>query len=305
MSADTVIATRALTKTFGDVRAVDSLDLDVRRGEIYGFLGRNGAGKTTTIRMLLGLIRPSEGHVEVLGTRIHPGASEVFAHVGYLVEAATAYPNLTVRENLDIQRRLTGAPREAVADAIDLMRLGEFADRRAGVLSLGNKQRLSLARALLHRPDVLVLDEPANALDPAGIVEIRELLKSLAIDRGVTIFMSSHILGEVAHLADRIGIVHDGRLLEELDRDELREKERLYVEVGVPEAALTGAAGVLSAAGFARVEPAGDRLRVFDAEDRIPDIARILVGAGFDVNHLAPAREDLEAHFMRLTGGAQ
>ena len=208
--------------------AVDALDLDVRRGEIYGFLGRNGAGKTTTIRMLLGLIRPSGGEVEVLGKRVQPGATGAFARVGYLVETATAYPNLTVRENLDIQRRLTGAPRTAVAEVIALMRLSGLAERRAKVLSLGNKQRLSLARALLHRPELLILDEPANALDPAGIVEIRELLQALVSEHGVTVFMSSHILAEVAHLADRIGIVHEGRLIEESSREELAAKARSF-----------------------------------------------------------------------------
>ena len=228
MAGDSPITTRALSKRFGDVLAVDSLDLDVRRGEIYGFLGRNGAGKTTTIRMLLGLIRPSGGEVEVLGRRIRPGETGVFARVGFLVETATAYPNLTVRENLDIQRRLTGAPPRAIAETIALLRLEPYADRRAGKLSLGNKQRLSLARALLHSPDLLVLDEPANSLDPAGIVEIRDLLRKLASERGVTVFMSSHILAEVAHLADRIGIVHDGRLIEESSREELATKARTF-----------------------------------------------------------------------------
>jgi ABC-2 type transport system ATP-binding protein len=228
MSAETAIATRSLSKRYRDVLAVDGLDLDVRRGEIYGFLGRNGAGKTTTIRMLLGLIRPSSGDVEVLGCRVVPGETGVFARVGYLVETATAYPNLTVRENLDIQRRLTGSPRNAVADAIALLRLDEYADRRAGRLSLGNKQRLALARALLHSPELLVLDEPGNALDPAGIVEIRELLRKLAAERGVTVFMSSHILTEVAHLADRIGMVHEGRLVEESSREELAAKARTF-----------------------------------------------------------------------------
>lgn len=228
MTPDTVIATRALSKRYRDVLAVDALELDVRRGEIYGFLGRNGAGKTTTIRMLLGLIRPTGGEVTVLGQRVRPGDQAWLGRVGYLVESASAYPNLTVRENLDVQRRLTGAPRAAVADAIALMRLEEYADRRAGRLSLGNKQRLSLARALLHAPDVLVLDEPANGLDPAGIVEVRELLRSLADERGVTVFMSSHILAEVAHLADRIGIIHGGRLLEEHSRDDLAAKARAF-----------------------------------------------------------------------------
>jgi ABC-type multidrug transport system ATPase subunit len=228
VTVDATIATSALTKRFGDVLAVDSLDLDVRPGEVYGFLGRNGAGKTTTIRMLLGLIRPTSGEVEVLGRRIVPGETGVFSRVGYLVESATAYPNLTVRENLEIQRRLTGSKSTAVAKAIGLLRLEPYADRRAGTLSLGNKQRLALARALLHSPDVLVLDEPANALDPAGIVEIRELLRELAIERGVTVFMSSHILAEVAHLADRIGIVHDGRLIEESSREELSAKAHAF-----------------------------------------------------------------------------
>jgi ABC-2 type transport system ATP-binding protein len=234
---DTVIATRSLTKRYRDVLAVDGLDLDVRRGEVYGFLGRNGAGKTTTIRMLLGLIRPSGGEVSVLGKRILPGETSVLGRIGFLVETATAYPNLTVRENLDIQRRLTGASRSTIEETIALLRLEPYADRRAGQLSLGNKQRLSLARALLHTPEVLVLDEPANGLDPAGIVEIRELLRSLATERGVTVFMSSHILAEIAHLADRIGIVHEGRLLEELSRDEFIAKSRGFAESALSEAA--------------------------------------------------------------------
>jgi len=314
MPVDTIIATRALTKRYSDVTAVDDLALDVRRGEIYGFLGRNGAGKTTTIRMLLGLIRPSAGEVSVLGARIVPGETSVLGRVGYLVETASAYPNLTVRENLDIQRRLTGAPCAAVVQALERLGLGTYADRRVGRLSLGNKQRLSLARALLHSPDVLVLDEPANALDPAGIVEIRELLQSLARERGVTVFMSSHILAEVAHLADRIGIVHEGRLLEELDREELHAKARAYVEVGVSDPGR--AMGLLRAAHFAHIERiteggnhgggggGGDILRVFDAEERASEIARTLLDAGLELTRLAPTREDLETYFLRLTGGA-
>lgn len=297
------IATHEISKRYGDLVAVDSLDLDVRRGEIYAFLGRNGAGKTTTIRMLLGLIRPSGGHVEVLGQRVRPGATDVFARVGYLVETATAYPNLTVRENLDIQRRLTGAPRAAVAEAIELMRLDAQADRRAGVLLLGYKQRLALARALLHRPELLILDEPANGLDPAGIVEVRELLQSLTSEYGVTVFMSSHILAEVAHLADRIGIVDEGHLLEELDREELHARERGHVRVGASEP--QRAAALLTEAGFAHVELADGHLRVFDAAERVPEIARVLVGAGIALTELAPAHEDLESYFLRLTAGVQ
>ncbi len=303
MPERTAVATRALTKRYRDVLAVNGLDLNVRHGEIYGLLGRNGAGKTTTIRMLLGLVRPTGGEVEVLGRQLRPGMSDVFARVGYLVETATAYPNLTVRENLDIQRRLTGTERTAVSDAIKLMRLEKCADRRVGMLSLGNKQRVALARALLHRPELLILDEPANGLDPAGIVEVRELLRSLAREQGVTIFMSSHILAEVAQLADRIGIMHEGRLLEELDRDQLRAKERAYVRVGASDP--ERAAALLASAGFTWIERADSRLRVFDAEQRMPEIARVLVGAGIDLTELALLHEDLESYFLRLTGGVE
>jgi ABC-type multidrug transport system ATPase subunit len=306
MASDTAIATRALTKRYRDVTAVDGLELDVRRGEIYGFLGRNGAGKTTTIRMLLGLIRPSSGEVTVLGRRVTPGETRVFGRVGYLVETATAYPNLTVAENLDIQRRLTGSPASSVAESIERLGLAAYADRVSGKLSLGNKQRLSIARALLHAPDVLVLDEPANALDPAGIVEVRDLLRSLADDRGVTVFMSSHILAEVAHLADRIGIIHEGRLLEEPSRDELADKAREYVDVRVSDA--IRAEALLREAGFTHVErelgeAGGEALRVFDGGERTPEIARLLVGGGIELESLTPTSEDLETYFLRLTGG--
>jgi ABC-type multidrug transport system ATPase subunit len=228
MSPDAVITTRGLTKRYGTVIAVSDLDLEVRKGEIYAFLGRNGAGKTTTIRMILGLIQPLAGEVRVFGQVVRSGQPEWLRRVGSLVETATAYPNLTVRENLDLHCRLTGAPSRSVVGVIEQLGLGAVADRRAAQLSLGNKQRLALARALVHTPELLVLDEPANALDPAGIVEIRELLRSLADDKGTTVFLSSHILVEVAHLADRIGIVHDGRLVEELDRTALIAAARAF-----------------------------------------------------------------------------
>jgi ABC-type multidrug transport system ATPase subunit len=219
-----------VSKRYGRVRAVDGLDLTVSRGEIYGFLGRNGAGKTTTIRMLLGLIRPMSGSVEVLGHDIADRGRDWLRRVGFLVESSSAYPNLTVAENLMIQQRLSGAAAGRVSEVVEQLGLAPCADRRAGRLSLGNKQRLSLARALLHRPELLVLDEPANGLDPAGIVEIRDVLTSLSRDEGATVFMSSHILAEVAHLADRIGIVHDGRLVEEAPRDVLAARARDYAE---------------------------------------------------------------------------
>ena len=218
------IETNNLSKNYGDVFAVNKVNLRVKRGEIYGFLGLNGAGKTTTIRALLGMIRPSEGNVKVLGQVLGQGGRGPWAQVGHLVESPSAYPDLSVRENLDIARRLQGIQNPKVVDeAMDKLSIASYADRKAGTLSSGNFQRLGLARALLHKPELLILDEPSNALDPAGIVEIRELLISLAREQGVTIFMSSHILTEVNLLADRIGIIHKGKLIEELDTTRLEE----------------------------------------------------------------------------------
>src|SRR5712691_3934934 len=221
------IETVDLGKRFGKVIAVNHLSLRVAEGEIYAFLGLNGAGKTTTIRMLLGMIKPTWGTAQVLQIPVRLGSREPWASVGYLVETPHSYQELTVFENLEVARRLhPGTAPKAVGDIIERMGLATYADRRAGTLSQGNAQRLGLAKALLHAPRLLLLDEPANGLDPAGIVEIRELLLELTREQGVTIFMSSHILAEVARLARRIGIIHNGHLLQELAIDELERNRR-------------------------------------------------------------------------------
>ena len=195
-----VITVRGVSKRYGHVVAVDHVTLDVQPGEIYALLGLNGAGKTTLIRLLLGMVRPTAGDVEVTNRRVTDRA--VWSQVGYLVETPSAYPELTVRENLEVVRRLRKIPdRGAVEDAIDLFGLRSYADRRARTLSLGNGQRLGLAKAFFHRPSLLVLDEPVNGLDPAGVVEVRTLLVNLARERGVTVFLSSHRLAEVARVA--------------------------------------------------------------------------------------------------------
>jgi len=303
--SDQAIATEALTKRYrGDVLAVDGVNLRVARGEIYAFLGLNGAGKSTTIRMLLGMIRPTAGHAELFGTRVRPGANDLWRRVGHLVESAAAYPELTVVENLDVARRLAGIEdRRRVDLMIDRLALNAYAGRRAGTLSLGNLQRLALARALLHGPELLVLDEPANGLDPAGVIEIRDLLRDLARHEGVTVFMSSHILGEVDLLATRIGIVHRGRLVEELDSAALEQRRdrRLEVETRDIEAAETA----LLAAGLTPQRRGDWRLELRDevALEAPERVAEILVSAGEPPTHLAIARESLEEHFMRLTSG--
>lgn len=305
--SDLAVGTMGLTKRYsGDVLAVDSVDLEVARGEIYAFLGLNGAGKSTTIRMLLGMIRPTAGRVELLGSPVRADAPDLWARVGHLVESATAYPELTVRENLDVARRLTNvSDRTAVDRMIAQLGLEPYATRRARNLSLGNLQRLALARALLHQPELLVLDEPANGLDPAGVIEIRELIRTLAEERGITVFMSSHILGEVDLLATRVGIVHRGRLIEELDSDGLAAHRDRRLEIGARD--LGAAAAALRAAGWSPTATAADdpsnRLELRDqrAIDAPDAVARVLVEAGVAPTHLAIARESLEDHFIRVT----
>jgi ABC-2 type transport system ATP-binding protein len=308
---DLAVMTIGLTKRYrGDVLAVDRVDLQVARGEIYALLGLNGAGKSTTIRMLLGMIRPTAGHAELFDERVHAGATGLWRRVGHLVESATAYPELTVRENLDVARRLAGiGERAVVGRMIEQLALEPYPDRRAGTLSLGNFQRLALARALLHEPEILVLDEPANGLDPAGVIEIRDLIRDLARARGVTVFMSSHILGEVDRLATRIGIVHAGRLIEELDSEALEAHRDRRLEVRARD--LAAAELALRAAGLSPILQVSDgraawlELRETTALDCPDDIARLLVAAGMPPTHLALARESLEEHFIRLTGGAE
>ena len=298
------IETNGLSKHFGDVRAVVAIDLRVGAGEIYGFLGLNGAGKTTTIRALLGMIRPSAGDVKVLGQAVGPNGRGPWRRVGHLVETPSSYPELTVRENLEIARRLQGIKdSKATSNIIEKLSLGAYADRKAGTLSLGNFQRLGLARALLHEPELLLLDEPANGLDPAGVVEIRELLESLAREKGVTIFMSSHILTEVDRLATRIGIIHKGRLIEELDTNKLEKlrSKRLEIKTRNPEAAQIS----LQSAGYKPVTR--DGMILIDNEYAIEhpdDIAQILVNAGTPPMRLAVEQQDLEEHFLQLTGAS-
>jgi ABC-2 type transport system ATP-binding protein len=297
------IQAAGLTKRYSEVTAVQDLDLTIRPGEIYGFLGRNGAGKTTTIRMLLGLVRPTQGSARILGRDVARDRRAAVAAVGSLVETATFYPTLTVRENLEIHRRLTGSSRSALERAVELLGLGELANRRAGRLSLGNKQRLALARAVLPSPRVLVLDEPANTLDPAGIVEIRRLLRRLADEEGVTVFVSSHILAEVAQLVDRIGIIHRGRLVEEIEARGSQEgvPDRVEVRVSEPERACALLRTELAPA---EVRALGDGgLEVSGAAVEPATVARILVQGGVQLHALNQRREDLEARFLRLTGG--
>ena len=295
-----VISVQGVSKHYGTLAAVDDVTLEVGVGEVYALLGLNGAGKTTMIRMLLGLVRPTAGRLEVSGRSVTDRS--VWAQVGYLVETPSAYPDLTVLENLEVARRLHRLPERGVVDeAVARFGLEPYAASKARTLSLGNAQRLGLAKALLHRPRILVLDEPVNGLDPAGVVEIRELLIDLAREHGVTVLLSSHLLSEVARVATRIGILHAGRLIEEMDSTTLEASTCTRLEVASRDVAR--AAGILRGAGFAVRLEAGDTLVLEGRAVQHPEeVATVLVEGGEPPTRLVVVDEDLEAHFMRLVG---
>jgi ABC-2 type transport system ATP-binding protein len=297
------IETEDLGKCYGNVKAVEHLSLRVGEGEIYAFLGLNGAGKTTTIRMLLGMIKPTTGYAKVLQTKVRIGRREPWESVGYMVEDPHAYPELTVYENLEVARRMhPGTPPKAVEQIIERLGLGAYSGRRAGTLSHGNAQRLGLAKALIHDPKLLILDEPANGLDPAGIVEIRELLLELTNAHGGTVFMSSHILAEVSRLAGRIGIIHQGKLLQELNTDELERNRRRRLLIRARD--VESAHQTLIAAGQpAEILQDGTiELKNVSSLERPDDINRILVNAGTPPTQLMVEEEELEQYFLRLVG---
>jgi ABC-2 type transport system ATP-binding protein len=303
-----IIQTSNLTKYYGNFCAVDKININVKQGEIYGFLGLNGAGKTTTIRMLLGMIKPTSGEAFLCDKKVESKNLELWRKVGYLVEVPYAYPELTVKENLEIVRRLRRlSDPHAVDDVMNMLKIEIYKDRKAGKLSLGNAQRLGLAKALIHKPEILLLDEPSNGLDPAGIVEMRELFIDLARNHGVTIFISSHILGEVSKLADRIGIIHNGALLQEMDADEinrLRRKRLLLTTSDNSQAIL-----ILKEAGYSIEMSEEGHLAVLDqsAIERPDAISEILAKKACYLSMLKEQDEDLESYFFSViakNGGA-
>jgi ABC-type multidrug transport system ATPase subunit len=296
------IETQGLTRRYGTVAAVDNLSLQVPRGSVYGFLGPNGAGKTTTIRTLLGLIRPNAGQVTLFG---QPFQRKLLGKVGALVETPSLYPNLTGRENLEVTRRLLGAKPAQIDRALGIVNLQDAGKKLVKNYSLGMKQRLGIALALLNEPDLLMLDEPTNGLDPAGIHEIRELLRRLPTEYGITVFLSSHLLGEVEQIATHLGIINQGKLIYQGTMASLENMREDHVRLGAFEP--EGAMVLLQSAGYQVQMDAEKRLIV--SASRREEAARInaaLVKQSQDVFHLSLERRSLEDIFLQLTAeGAQ
>lgn len=301
-----IISTTNLTKTYGEIHAVDKVNLSVKQGEIFGFLGLNGAGKTTTIRMLLGMIAPTSGQCYLQGQKVSAGNINTWCDVGYIVETPYSYPELTVRENLEIVRRLRGIEDKSCVNwIIKKLKLEDYASKKAKYLSLGNAQRLGIAKAIIHKPKILILDEPTNGLDPGGIVEVRQLLMDLAKNSGVTVLVSSHKLDEISRIATNIAIIHDGKLIKEIDREQLENqlKKSLILD-GKDRVAMKS---ILSKAGYKVY--AQDRslteellplqIQNEDAVNTPEKIATLLVNAGHPPTLLKVEKEDLEMYFLR------
>lgn len=301
-----IISTTNLTKTYGEIHAVDNVNLSVKQGEIFGFLGLNGAGKTTTIRMLLGMIAPTSGQCYLQGQKVSAGNINTWCDVGYIVETPYSYPELTVRENLEIVRRLRGIEDKSCVNwIIKKLKLEDYASKKAKYLSLGNAQRLGIAKAIIHKPKILILDEPTNGLDPGGIVEVRQLLMDLAKNSGVTVLVSSHKLDEISRIATNIAIIHDGKLIKEIDREQLENqlKKSLILD-GKDRVAMKS---ILSKAGYKVY--AQDRtlteellplqIQNEDAVNTPEKIATLLVNAGHPPTLLKVEKEDLEMYFLR------
>ncbi|BAD55262.1 ABC transporter ATP-binding protein [Nocardia farcinica] len=291
---NSIVVTSGLTKRYGEHTAVDDVGMRVAAGEVYGFLGPNGAGKTTTLRMLAGLIRPSAGTATVLGGA--PGDPAVLRRIGVLIEGPGFYPYLSGRENLRVLARYRGLGRAEVDEALDRVGLTARGGDRFRTYSLGMKQRLGVGAALLGRPNLLILDEPTNGLDPAGMAEMRALIAGLA-GEGHTVLLSSHLLSEVQEICDRVGVIANGRLVTESTVAELRGGAALFVRAEPWETALSAVRGIAGT-----VRRAGEGIRIDAPADAAPDVARAVVAAGADLLELRVDEKSLEEVFFEITG---
>ncbi|WP_455618095.1 ABC transporter ATP-binding protein [Eisenbergiella sp.] len=301
---DYMIETKHLTKIYGEQKIVSDLNMHVRQKSIYGLLGRNGAGKTTTMKMLLNLTNPTSGDVYVFGKKMKEEEKSLLPRIGSLIEAPGFYPNLTGSENLRIFAKLRGVTKHnAVREALDFVGLPCNDKKLFSQYSLGMKQRLAISLAVMHEPELLILDEPTNGLDPIGIVEIRDFLHDLCHSGGKTILISSHILSEIALLADDIGIIDHGVLLEEESMEELERKNNRHIQLSVTDAA--AAARLLETqfhiTDFEILDE--KNIWIFDISVPLERFNRSLIENGIDVCELYLHEDTLEAYFTRVTGG--
>lgn len=299
-----IIETKHLTKQYGTQKSVADLNIHVEQGKIYGLLGRNGAGKTTTMKMLLGLTQPTSGSIKIFGKNMNGNEKKILPRIGCLIESPGFYPNLTGTENLKIFARLRGVPsKNSIKSALEVVGLSYNDKKLFSQYSLGMKQRLAIALAIMHDPELLILDEPINGLDPIGIAEVRDFIRELCDLRRKTILISSHILSEISLLADDIGIIDHGVLLEEESLAELEQKNSKYIHFIVSDAAQ--AARIIERNFHTRKFDVTDdhSLRIYDTDLPVSAINRSFIENGLDVAEAHTCEDSLEDYFKRVTGG--
>ncbi len=302
--SDFAIQTNHLTKIYGRQKAVNAVNIHVEKGRIYGLLGRNGAGKTTIMKMILGLTSITSGEVRVFGKNIRGQEKRIYPRIGAIIETPGFYPNLTGTENLEIFAKLRGTSRpDAVKNALDVVGLPYKDKKLFSKYSLGMKQRLGIANAIMHDPELLILDEPTNGLDPIGISEMRDFIKSLSVDYGKTVLVSSHILSEISLLADDVGIIHNGVLLEESSMSELEMKNCRYILLqvsNIPKASLI----LERQFGLKDYSVQNDNvLRIYNTTLDMGEINKALVMQDVTVISSSVCTDTLEDYFKKITGG--
>lgn len=299
-----VLKTYNITKKYGEQLAVDNVNMTIKKGDIYRFIGQNGAGKTTLIRLITGLIHKSGGEIELLGANEENELNKVRTMVGSLIEPPSFYTNMTARENLEVSRLVRNIPgKKCIDEVLELVGLKDVEKKKVKNFSLGMRQRLGIANALMGNPKLLILDEPINGLDPMGIVEIRELLKKINKEKDMTILISSHILSELSELATTYGIISNGKLIEEITAKQLSEKCRQYIDLRVDD---TARAVILleRELGISDYEVLEDsNIKVFSNLDNVGEINSLLSRSGIIVESISVKGENLEEYFMNKVGG--
>lgn len=299
-----VLKTYNITKKYGEQLAVDNVNMTIKKGDIYGFIGKNGAGKTTLIRLITGLIHKSSGEIELLGVNEENELNKARTMVGSLIESPSLYTNMTARENLEVSRLVRNIPgKKCIDEVLELVGLKDVEKKKVKNFSLGMRQRLGIANALMGNPKLLILDEPINGLDPMGIVEIRELLKKINKEKDMTILISSHILSELSELATTYGIISNGKLIEEITAKQLSEKCRQYIDLKVDD---TARAVILleRELGISDYEVLEDsNMKVFSNLDNVGEVNSLLSRSGIIVESISVKGENLEEYFMNKVGG--
>ena len=302
---EVIVKTHNITKKYGEQLSNDNINITINKGEIYGLIGRNGAGKTTLIRMITGLSHKTSGEIELFGKSSENELNQSRRMIGSLIESPAFYGNMTARENLEVSRLVRNIPgKECIDEVLKLVGLQDTGKKKFKDFSLGMKQRLGIANAMLGNPRLLILDEPINGLDPMGIVEIRELLKKINKEKDVTILISSHILGELSELATCYGIINSGKLVEEITVAELNEKCRQYIELIVDDASRSTALleKELSITDYEVLE--NNKIKIFNNLDSVGLINSTLSKKGILIEKIGLKGENLEEYFMNKVGGA-